>query len=82
MEKLREAGSTEGSDLVVRLACIEALIESGELSEARQLAREARDVIMDSANRIEDLDYRERFLKCVSENAQTLRLAAELLDDP
>ncbi|UQA59020.1 serine/threonine-protein kinase PknK [Polyangium aurulentum] len=59
----------------------EALHASGDIEGAREAIREARDVLMARAQRIEDPDYRRCFLENIRANARTQALAREWLSD-
>jgi serine/threonine protein kinase/tetratricopeptide (TPR) repeat protein len=58
-----------------------ALLASGRAEEARRAAEQARDALLARADRIVTAEARASFLRNVPENADTLRIAEELLGD-
>ncbi len=86
----REHGSAVAQGLASGVAFIEDAIyvrwmaivwmrSSGDVEDARRLARETRAMILDYAALIEDAGQRERYLTGLRENVETLKLADELL---
>ncbi|HMJ16451.1 MAG TPA: protein kinase [Polyangiaceae bacterium] len=66
---------------VVHLVLAEALQAKGDLSGAETAIASARERLLARAALIDDLSFRESFLRNVPENARTLELAAAWLDD-
>ena len=70
----------EGGELA-RLVYAEALYATGDPA-AHTVIRDARARILTIASRIADPPRREGYLENIPENARTLRLAREWLDQP
>ncbi|HEX7841142.1 MAG TPA: hypothetical protein VF469_26875, partial [Kofleriaceae bacterium] len=66
----------------VRLALAEALHATGAHDAARRAIADARTRLRAIADKIPDPGYKTSFLENVPENARTLALAAEWLDEP
>ncbi|HWO23797.1 MAG TPA: protein kinase [Kofleriaceae bacterium] len=65
----------------VRLAYAQALHAADARDDARHAIAEARTHLLEVADRIIDPAYKKSFLEDVSENARTLALAREWIDD-
>src|SRR5262249_2744624 len=76
---LLELGALEGSEELVRLVYAESLAAKGKRDEARVAIADARERMMERANRISSPRLRASFL-AVRECARTLELAATWLD--
>ncbi|MBI2892277.1 MAG: protein kinase [Deltaproteobacteria bacterium] len=70
----------EEGDVLIRLVHVEALVASRDEDGARAAIEIARARVLERAARIRDESLRASFLGRVPENAETLRLARELLD--
>jgi hypothetical protein len=73
---LERMGEIEKGESVVRLTYAEALAAAGEQVEARAALVVARERLLARAERVADLDWRQRFLHEVPVNARILALAA------
>jgi hypothetical protein len=71
---LEELGEIEEGEAMVRVVYAEALRATGARREFEQIARAARDRLLDRADKISDAAWRERFLTAVPDNARTLVL--------
>jgi hypothetical protein len=71
---LEELGEIEEGEAMVRVVYAEALRATGARREFEQVARTARDRLLDRAAKISDAAWRERFLTAVPDNARTLVL--------
>jgi tetratricopeptide (TPR) repeat protein len=72
---LERMGEIEEGESVVRLTYAEALAAAGEQVEARAALVVARERLLARAERVADLDWRQRFLNEVPVNARILALA-------
>ncbi|MDC0681565.1 hypothetical protein [Sorangium atrum] len=79
MALLASLGKVEEGEELARLVYARALEAIGDHSAARAAIADARDHLLATAARIDDLRRRDGFLQNVSENAQTLELAREWL---
>ncbi|APR84843.1 Adenylate cyclase [Minicystis rosea] len=75
---LFDLGGIEEGEALVRLAYAEALAATHREREARAVLLEARERLLERADRISDPSLREGFLRGVPENARTLELAAQV----
>jgi hypothetical protein len=75
---LRELGTMEEGEELVRLAHAACLQATGALSEARTAAAEAHAWLLGCAAKIDDEELRRSFLERVPDHARLLALAAEL----
>jgi tetratricopeptide (TPR) repeat protein len=73
---LERLGEIEEGESIVRLTYAEALAAAGEKAEARKALAAARERLLARAERVADLDWRQRFLNEVPVNARILALAA------
>jgi tetratricopeptide (TPR) repeat protein len=78
MNMLRELGTLETGESLVRLAFAEALRATGD-ARAKDAIREATEALLTHAAKIEDAERRRMFLERIEENARTVRLAKEWL---
>ena len=76
--RLAGRGSTGVSESRFRLAVVEARWATGDTEAAREACIEAREVLVETAARIGDPDYRRSFLEDVPAHRRTLALAEEL----
>ncbi|MBL9028443.1 MAG: tetratricopeptide repeat protein, partial [Myxococcales bacterium] len=65
----------------IRNTWTRALLALGRAEDARRAAEQARDALLARADRIVTAEARASFLQNVPENADTLRIAKELLGD-
>ncbi len=79
MELLEALGGVEEGESLVRLVFAEAKRKTGDADGARAAIAAARDRLGERARRIDDLAFRQSFLRGVAENVETLRLAREWL---
>ncbi|MDC0681569.1 hypothetical protein [Sorangium atrum] len=79
MALLASLGRVEEGEELARLVYARALEAIGDQPSARAAIADARDHLLATAARIDDLRRRDGFLQNVSENAQTLELAREWL---
>ncbi|WP_437300405.1 hypothetical protein [Sorangium sp. So ce426] len=79
MALLASLGKVEEGAELARLVYARALEATGDHPAARAAIADARDRLLATAARIDDLRRRDGFLQNVSENAQTLELAREWL---
>jgi tetratricopeptide (TPR) repeat protein len=76
--RMAEVGSVEEGEALIRLSLAEALYATGRRDEARHAVAQARDRVMERADKIRDPARRRCFLDSVPENARTLALARAL----
>jgi len=74
---LEKYGSAEGMDPEIRVVRAEALWATGQKDAARSAIDDAREKLLDRADRIPEESLRRSFLEEVPENARTLAFAAE-----
>jgi tetratricopeptide (TPR) repeat protein len=77
MKQLEVAGEVEDGEALARLAHVSVLLANDRVHEAREALKKARERLLTRAERIADLEARQRFLSAVPENERTLALAAE-----
>ncbi len=82
MDLLESIGGIEEGESLVRLVLAEAKHAAGDVEGAATAIAAARDRLQARALAIADLAFRQSFLRDVSENANTLRLSREWLDEP
>ncbi len=82
MDLLESMGGIEEGESLVRLVLAEAKHAVGDVEGAVAAIAAARDRLQARAIAIADLAFRQSFLRDVRENANTLRLAREWLDEP
>ena len=82
MELLEALGGIEEGETLVRLVFAEAKRETGDAEGARAAIAAARDRLLARARRVDDLAFRQSFLRDVPENAHTLQLAREWCGEP
>lgn len=81
MELLEPLGGVEEGESLVRLVFAEAKRRTGDLEGAASAIAAARSRLHARATLVEDLAFRQSFLRDVPENAQTLRLSREWLEE-
>ena len=81
MDLLRSMGGIEEGESLVRLVLAEAKRASGDVEGANAVIVVARDRLRARASAITDPALRQSFLREVQENARTLELAREWLDE-
>jgi hypothetical protein len=79
MALLASLGKVEEGEELARLVYARALEATGDHPAARAAIADARDRLLATAARIDDLRRRDGFLQNVYENAQILELAREWL---
>lgn len=82
MDLLRELGSLDEGEALVRLVYARALRRRADVEAAREVIATAREILLSRAAKISDIAWRESFLRQVPENARTLELAEELAGAP
>ena len=82
MNILAELGGTSSDEALWRLAHAEALAACGKSDEAKDAIAVARQRLLARADKIEDPQWRDRFLRNVTENRLTLDAADEWSADP
>jgi tetratricopeptide (TPR) repeat protein len=81
--RLEPSGSWLRDGSILRLVRAEALHGLGEIEDAREAIREARDQVLSVAATLEDLEMRVSYVTNIAPNARTLALAREWLgEDP
>jgi eukaryotic-like serine/threonine-protein kinase len=81
MDQFASLGEVEEGGAYIHLTWIEALVARGDLTDARTAVAAARDRLLHQAAQIAEVPLRRSFLERVPENARTLSLARELLDE-
>ncbi len=81
MELLASLGGMEEGESLLRLTHAEALAATGALGAAWDAIAAARDRLLERAESISDVAWRESFLGAIPENARTLQLAREWIDE-
>jgi tetratricopeptide (TPR) repeat protein len=80
MAIIDDIGAIDAGDALVRLTFAEALFAAGELEQAKERIRAAKDRLLSRAKLIEDETTRNAFLKRIPEHAATLDRAREWLE--
>jgi tetratricopeptide (TPR) repeat protein len=75
---VRELGSLDTDDALVRRAYAEALLATGNAPAAREVIEGARDELVRRAAKISDPSWRKSFLERVPEHARTFAIAKAL----
>jgi hypothetical protein len=77
VQRLEECGSDGALTVSVRLALAKACLAEGDAHAGEAALRRALQCVRERARNIPDAAVRERFLRQVPENAQTLELARQ-----
>ena len=79
---LTSVGGMDEGEAMLRLVWAEALGANGRHPEARRAIAEARDRLLERAEKIASVEWRRAFLEQVSENARTIALSRVWLGEP
>jgi tetratricopeptide (TPR) repeat protein len=79
---LGSVGGMDEGEAMLRLVWAEALAANGRHDEARRAIAEARDRLLERADKIASVEWRRSFLERMSENARTLTLSRVWLGEP
>jgi len=77
IELLRQLGGVEEGESLIRLVYVVALRANHQLDAAEVALSEATARLIERANRISDLEWRQSFLENIAENTRTLARAAK-----